>query len=324
MNQESVGKFMAALRKEKKLTQKQFAEILGVNDRSVSRWENGYCMPDLSLLQIISEELGVSISELLNGRHIDGESRNELSDAIDMIIELSNKEKDQKAKKVNHYFITGMFCFVIAVFHGQFDILSYIFSASTGDFMAAALVGFGIVSDLFGFYYNLHIKTFTKKELELLLKSERRIRMKTAREMLQFAGKNHEINKKQYKLAFEEIENNLMEGENVIFSATGTVYTRNELPVMWHVALAVTKDKIIIAGERMKGMIMTSYESESFPVRDITSIETASSVISPALVIRTLRDELKIEEEDSKTVLTVLKELQSWYLKNNHRGYRNL
>ncbi len=44
MNQESVGKFLASLRKEKRLTQEQLAEMLGVNSLSVSRWENGYCM----------------------------------------------------------------------------------------------------------------------------------------------------------------------------------------------------------------------------------------------------------------------------------------
>ena len=41
MNQVNVGEFIASLRKAKNLTQEQFAEILGVNNRSVSRWENG-------------------------------------------------------------------------------------------------------------------------------------------------------------------------------------------------------------------------------------------------------------------------------------------
>lgn len=68
MNQENIGKFIASLRKEKELTQEQLAEILGVNSRSVSRWENGYCIPDLSLLEMISAELGVSVSELLSGK----------------------------------------------------------------------------------------------------------------------------------------------------------------------------------------------------------------------------------------------------------------
>ena len=68
MNQENIGKLIASLRKEKELTQEQLAEVLGVNSRSVSRWENGNCMPDLSLLEMISAELGVNVSELLSGR----------------------------------------------------------------------------------------------------------------------------------------------------------------------------------------------------------------------------------------------------------------
>ena len=67
MNQENIGKFIASLRKEKELTQEQLAEQLGVNSRSVSRWENGNCMPDLSLLEMLAQELGVSVSELLSG-----------------------------------------------------------------------------------------------------------------------------------------------------------------------------------------------------------------------------------------------------------------
>ena len=68
MNQEKIGKFIATLRREeKKMTQEQLAEKLGVSNRSISRWENGKTMPDLAMLPIISEELGVSISELLNG-----------------------------------------------------------------------------------------------------------------------------------------------------------------------------------------------------------------------------------------------------------------
>lgn len=68
MNQENIGKFLASLRKENNLTQEQFAERLGVNSRSISRWENGNCMPDLSLLPVIAKEMGVSVEELLNGK----------------------------------------------------------------------------------------------------------------------------------------------------------------------------------------------------------------------------------------------------------------
>ena len=82
MNQEKIGKFIASLRKEKNITQEELSEILGVNVKSVSRWENGKTMPDLSLLPILSNELNVEISELLNGRRMTKEELIELKDTI--------------------------------------------------------------------------------------------------------------------------------------------------------------------------------------------------------------------------------------------------
>ena len=62
-----IGKFIACKRKEKKMTQEELARILGVTNKTVSRWENGNYMPDLSLLKPLSEILGVSLNELLSG-----------------------------------------------------------------------------------------------------------------------------------------------------------------------------------------------------------------------------------------------------------------
>ena len=53
MNQIKIGKFISELRKEKKLTQKDLADKLGVTDRAVSKWENGRGMPDISSLKTI-------------------------------------------------------------------------------------------------------------------------------------------------------------------------------------------------------------------------------------------------------------------------------
>ena len=62
-----IGKFIAKKRKEKNMTQEELARILGVTNKTVSRWENGNYMPDLSLLKLLSEALGVSLNELLSG-----------------------------------------------------------------------------------------------------------------------------------------------------------------------------------------------------------------------------------------------------------------
>ena len=77
MNQEKIGKFISKIRKEKKITQKQLAEKLGITDRAISKWENGKSMPDLSLLKPLSDCLGITINELLTGEHIEKEKREE-------------------------------------------------------------------------------------------------------------------------------------------------------------------------------------------------------------------------------------------------------
>jgi len=67
MNQNQIGKFIAELRKNKHMTQAELGEKLGVTNKTVSRWENGNYMPDLSLLAQLARELGVSVNELLCG-----------------------------------------------------------------------------------------------------------------------------------------------------------------------------------------------------------------------------------------------------------------
>jgi transcriptional regulator with XRE-family HTH domain len=66
-NFSKMAQFISELRKEKKLTQKELAEQLGVTDKAVSKWERGLSCPDISLLSKLSQVLGITISELLNG-----------------------------------------------------------------------------------------------------------------------------------------------------------------------------------------------------------------------------------------------------------------
>ena len=67
-NTNSIGAFIAALRKANGLTQKQLAENLNVSDKAVSRWERDECAPDLSLIPVIAEIFGITSDELLRGR----------------------------------------------------------------------------------------------------------------------------------------------------------------------------------------------------------------------------------------------------------------
>lgn len=71
MNQEKIGNFISKCRKAKKMTQVELAEKLGVTDKSVSKWENAKCMPDLSLFPQLCDVLGITINDLMAGEKVD-------------------------------------------------------------------------------------------------------------------------------------------------------------------------------------------------------------------------------------------------------------
>ena len=77
MNQEKIGKFISKCRKDKKMTQSELAEKLGVTDKSVGNWENGRNMPDLSLFKPLCDELDITINELLSGEKLKKEEYQE-------------------------------------------------------------------------------------------------------------------------------------------------------------------------------------------------------------------------------------------------------
>lgn len=73
MNYDKIGTFIQQRRKEKIMTQKELAEKIGVTDRAISKWERGHGCPDVSILEILSNELDCSVLELLKGEEIEKE-----------------------------------------------------------------------------------------------------------------------------------------------------------------------------------------------------------------------------------------------------------
>ena len=73
MDQITTGKFIAEERKRKGYTQKQLAEILGISDKTISKWERGNGFPEVSLLLPLCEELDVTVNELLTGERVSEE-----------------------------------------------------------------------------------------------------------------------------------------------------------------------------------------------------------------------------------------------------------
>ena len=75
MNTYVTGNTIKALREAKRMTQAELGEKIGVSSKTVSKWETAKGLPDISLLQPLSQALGVSVIELMNGEQIANRNR---------------------------------------------------------------------------------------------------------------------------------------------------------------------------------------------------------------------------------------------------------
>ena len=96
MDQEKIGKFIKEERKNKKLSQEELGELLGVSNRSISKWETGVSLPDISLFKPLCEVLDISYNELLSGERLNKTNYQErLEDNLSNVISYASK-KDNK------------------------------------------------------------------------------------------------------------------------------------------------------------------------------------------------------------------------------------
>ncbi|NLK77914.1 MAG: helix-turn-helix transcriptional regulator [Clostridiales bacterium] len=80
MDKIQIGKFISKCRKDKQITQEQLSEMLGVTYKSVSKWENGICLPDASLYEPLCNILDITINELFAGQKIKDEDYKKIAD----------------------------------------------------------------------------------------------------------------------------------------------------------------------------------------------------------------------------------------------------
>lgn len=105
MDQRQIGKFIAELRNEKGMTQSELGEKIGVTNKTISRWENGNYMPDISIITTLCAELDISANELLCAQHLkDSEFKTK---ADENLIESFHRIKNIKHEKSIIDFFTG-------------------------------------------------------------------------------------------------------------------------------------------------------------------------------------------------------------------------
>lgn len=113
MDQVKIGSFLKELRKEKKLTQETLAEMLGVSNRTVSRWETGSNMPDIGMLVEIAEFYDISIPEIINGERKSEIMNQEARETAEKMAEYSHNEVKKAKTRVMGWLISAFGIFVI-------------------------------------------------------------------------------------------------------------------------------------------------------------------------------------------------------------------
>lgn len=100
MDQQKIGKFISSLRKQKDLTQAELGDIVGVTGKAVSRWERGLSVPDVAIINKVSEVLGTTTTELLNGEKAVKIEAKDLDKITNNRILFLNNSSKQKFKKI--------------------------------------------------------------------------------------------------------------------------------------------------------------------------------------------------------------------------------
>lgn len=145
MNQLVTGKFIAHKRKEKNLTQEQLAEKLGVSNKTISKWENGKCMPDYAVVKSLCEELEITVAELMDGEVKEDKSMRAYDE--DQIMDLLRRTQELEKQK------NMLFGIILIVMGIAMQALSYNVGGSAfRDFVSGLLLGMSIVEMLVGVY----------------------------------------------------------------------------------------------------------------------------------------------------------------------------
>ena len=162
MDQQKIGQFLRECRKEKGITQEQLAEMIGVTNRSVSRWENGSNLPDLDILIEMADYYDVELRELLDGERKSEKMNKELEETVLKVAEYSNEDKIKLTKRMHLLFIGG---FVAAVTY-----MILLFTDRSDNFLGGMCLGitFGmmIVGVLMTSKYAAKIRVYKKKLLQ--------------------------------------------------------------------------------------------------------------------------------------------------------------
>lgn len=144
MNQKKIGDFIAALRKEKEVTQQELGNYLGVTNKTVSRWETGKYMPDIAIIPELCKFFGISINEFICGERVEEEIFRKQADMN--IIDILTGDKKLRRQKQYSEMLGGA---------GTGLILSVLYNPDRVE--KAVVAGIGLLMIITGWYLRAKI-----------------------------------------------------------------------------------------------------------------------------------------------------------------------
>lgn len=154
MNQIAIGRFIAACRKEKKLTQAQLAEQLGITDRAVSKWECGKSLPDASIMLALCEILGITVNELLSGERLAMENYNQKAE--ENLLEMKKQKEAADKRLLTMEIVIGGISLIFLF--AMIGVGSYLMTLEKPMWIFWVLFGVGLVQFLVAMGFGLKIE----------------------------------------------------------------------------------------------------------------------------------------------------------------------
>ena len=167
MDQKKVGSFLRELRKEKQLTQEQLAERFGVTSRSVSRWETGSNMPDLSILVELADFYDVDIRDIIDGERKGEDMNKEEKERLQLIADYAETEKNTLLMRLRIFSIVGLVSLIAGL---TMMVISRDNNIPVYDYLIGTLMGVAIGALLVAVFYSTGALENMRKRKRTLMK----------------------------------------------------------------------------------------------------------------------------------------------------------
>ncbi len=188
MEQKKIGGFIAQQRKEKQLTQKQLGEALGISDKTVSKWETGHGLPDISMIMPLCGILDINVNELLSGEHLTQDTYPEKAE--ENIMNLMKDSEEQKRRSVKDIIVSIIWVAGFAIFFLSLQLSSAV-SIIDNIIHLIDIVSLGQIVFIlvFSLYFAGHLKDFGNAFVFLLRRTDNIQKLENAINAISLAEK---------------------------------------------------------------------------------------------------------------------------------------